>query len=154
MFKKILTLSLLLSTFVITNTSYANPHAADSSKASTCACIKDIKKMTKTLQLSDAQTARIKAIRMKSKEARHANKQELIAIQSQLENLADTDKMDQQALDKLVSQKMSLLAASTKARIMTRNEIYNVLTSAQQIQFKEIHQNHGKKHSDCKCKVS
>lgn len=150
MFKKILTLSLLIASFSIFNASFADTPAADSSKVSSCACAKE---MAKTLQLTDAQKAQIKTIRSKAKEARESSKQKLAKIKSQLKNFATTDKVDEQALEKLVNEKASIHASMTKSRIMTKNAIYNILTPEQKVQFKEMHDKWSKldKHSHCKC---
>lgn len=150
MFKKIISLSLLVTSFAMFNATFADTPATDSSKAASCACAK---KMADTIQITDAQKAQIKAIRSKAKEAKESNKQELAKIKSQLKNFATTDKVDEQALDKLASQKASILAAMTKSRVMTKNAIYNVLTPEQKAQFKEMHVKWSKldKHTHCKC---
>ena len=150
MFKKILSLSLLVTSFAMFNATFANSPAVESSKGASCACAK---KMADALQLTDAQKSQIKSIKTKAKEARENSKQELAKIKSQLKNFATADKVDEQALDKLASQRASILAAMTKSRIMTKNAIYNVLTTEQKAQFKEMHDKWSKldKHTHCKC---
>lgn len=154
MLKKTLALSLLLSAFVTSSLSFADSTSTTPSKKSSCACSKNMKKKAAAIQLTDAQIAQIKTIKANAKETNLNNKQKLKAIKSQLKNLAAADKVDQQALDNLSTQKASIQTEMTKSRVMAKNAMFNVLTAEQKTQFKNMDLKWSKlctMHSHCKC---
>lgn len=89
----------------------------------------------KKLDLTPEQTNKIKAIKdqvvtgMKDKEL------QMKALHNQLKDLVRADAMDQSKLDALVNQKKELIGEMMKNKIMTRFEIYHLLTAKQKETF-------------------
>ncbi|MDP1604715.1 MAG: Spy/CpxP family protein refolding chaperone [Legionella sp.] len=150
MFKKIVLLPLVALSFNL-----AQPVFADEVKtpaASTCTC-KPMDKMANVLNLDDNQVAQIKSIKAKARADRKANIEKLHAIRVQIKGLILSKTMDETQLDNLINQKTAILNAMMKARVISKNQIYNILNPKQQLAFQQMMKDWEKgTHRKCACK--
>ncbi|KTC97981.1 Spy/CpxP family protein refolding chaperone [Legionella erythra] len=131
MFKKLLIA-------IIACVSFLSLQIASADQAGNCPCKGRLSEMFKDLQLDANQQAQIKAIKDKNKEAMQASWKQMKELRGQLKALVTSDKLDEATLDKLVSQKAALMSSITKAKISTKNQIYNVLNDKQKQQFQSM----------------
>lgn len=109
-----------------------------SADQSSCHCKGRMSDLFKQLQLDTNQQAQIKAIRDKNKDAMKANWQQIKSLRSQLKALATSDKLDESTLNKLADQKAALMSSIMKAKIASKNQIYNILNDKQKQQFQTM----------------
>ncbi|MGQ3891168.1 Spy/CpxP family protein refolding chaperone [Legionella sp. CNM-4043-24] len=133
MIKKIALLPLLLLTLVMSPSV-----SADSDKSDTCSCKHAMKKMMNSLQLSSDQQAKIKAIKAQARPVIKDYWKQMGQITVQINSMTTSDKVDEASLDALIKQKTDLYSKIMKNRIMTKNQIYHVLTAQQQQQYQEL----------------
>ncbi|KTD61962.1 Spy/CpxP family protein refolding chaperone [Legionella shakespearei] len=142
MSKKIIWLSaLLLSLFVVQPTV-----ACSVSNSKHCHC-NDHKKLSKALNLTADQKAKIKAIRAQAKSGFKANYKQLHDLRVQINALAQTDTVDETKLDSLINQRNKIRAAMIKSQVMMQHQIYMLLTAQQKQQYLEIKKQQAAKHS-------
>ena len=67
-------------------------------------------------------------------------------IRGEKRTLVTSDKVDEAKLNDLISQKTAVIATMTKNKVMTKNEIYNLLTPEQKQKFKDMM---NKEHTGC-----
>ncbi len=104
----------------------------------TCTC-KSV--FFESLSLSPEQQTQISAIRTSANLIRAGKDKELMRIQDQIEELISVDKLDENKLNTLLTQKKNIMIALIKEKIFTRNQIYSLLTDQQKIKYnKMIHE--------------
>lgn len=131
MFKKLLIA-------VITCVSFLSLQVASADQHGNCPCKGRLSEMYKELQLDANQQAQIKAIKDKNKKTMQASWQQMKELRSQLKALVTSEKLDEATLNKLANQKAALMSSITKAKISTKNQIYNVLNDKQKQQFQSM----------------
>ncbi|MFC3909399.1 Spy/CpxP family protein refolding chaperone [Legionella dresdenensis] len=126
MLKKLLLLPVLTLALAFYQTAFAG------------SCHQRMDQMMGSLNLTDAQKTQIKTITEQSREAMQTNMTQMKTLQGQIKDLITSEKVDEAKLNDLISQKTSLMATMMKSKIMVKNQIYNVLDSKQQQQFKDL----------------
>lgn len=95
-------------------------------------------KVLAKLNLTDAQKAKMKAIKMQIRSSFEESKKQMQSIQVQLRALVHSDKMDQKKLDALIAQKMKIKTEMMKKFAILQNQMYNVLDANQKAQFQAM----------------
>ncbi|KGP63459.1 hypothetical protein EP47_05560 [Legionella norrlandica] len=113
----------------------------DNNQSKPCLC-RDFKKQFSKLNLTQEQKAKIKAIKTQARSITKANYKQLKVIKQQINALIMSEKIDEAKLDNLISQRNKITGAMLKNRIMMKNQIYNVLTNEQKLQYKNMKQSH------------
>lgn len=138
---KILTLSAVaLSLFI------AQPLFAEHGQCSTKCDCPYMKHLKGKLSLTPAQKNQMKVIKAQAKPAIQKNKQMIQAVDEKIRTLTKAKTLNQKELDRLVSEKSTLLAERMKLKANMRHQIYNILTPAQQAKFNEMEKNWKKDH--------
>lgn len=157
MIKKIGVLPLVLLALLMSQPIFADTGAGQS-KTSMCACKHPMHKMVASLQLGHDQQTKIKTIKAQTKNLDKGYWQQMAAITVQMNNMITADTVDEAKLDALVKQKTGLYSKIIKNRIMTKNQIYHVLTAQQQQQFTALMKQSLNKaegtHANCQCQAS
>ncbi|KTD64783.1 Spy/CpxP family protein refolding chaperone [Legionella spiritensis] len=135
MIRRLMFITMLAGSFLTIQMSYA-----DSYKKPHHQCKAGWNKLINKLQLTDDQQTKIKAIKAKGRQMMQANREQFKAIRLKMNQLITSEKLDEAALDKLIDQKVALTRASLKSRIMTKNEIYNLLDPRQKQIFQDMMQ--------------
>ncbi len=91
-----------------------------------------LEKMNKQLHLTDDQQSKIKAIYAHCHESMKTNHEKLMVIHKEIHALVISPKIDESKLDDLISQKTAIINSRMKEKVMARNQVYNLLTPAQQ----------------------
>jgi|GEM_PF-2985426 len=143
-------IALLFSQFVLA-------HGSDAAnKSSTCACKHPMKKMMSSLQLNSEQEAKIHAIKAQTKPLIQEYWKQIKTLNQQINSLSMSDKVDEAKLNDLIKQKTDLNSKIMKNRVITKNQIYHVLTPAQQQQLTTMmsqwRNNAKASHGKCQCK--
>lgn len=148
-------LPLVLATLFLSPLVHASADAAQTSPAAasqSCPCEHKGHKLIASLQLTDDQQTKIRAIKDATKNASKAWWQQMAAITTQINAITTSDKVDEAKLDELIKQKTDLFSKIMKARVVSKNQIYHVLNAQQQQQFAEMLKEwQGKKHSHANC---
>lgn len=118
----------------------ATPTLADSHGSMPCSSKERMQHMIQMLQLTPEQQQKIKAIKDKNMTTIRESWKQIKELRSQIKGMITTNKVDETALDKLIQQKSALMSTLTKTKIMTKNEIYNLLTDQQKQQYQEMMQ--------------
>ncbi|WP_078767346.1 Spy/CpxP family protein refolding chaperone [Legionella maceachernii] len=104
-----------------------------------CGCKEaKFKQMINSLHLSSDQQAKINAIKEQAKTTMQANHQQIKALRSQLNQLVESDNMDESKLDSLINQKKELMASMIKTKMMAKHQMYAVLNTQQKAQFQQM----------------
>ena len=133
MIKKIIWLSTLILALTIGQQSIA---CSAENKSKNCHCGE--KKLSNSLNLTDDQKLKIKALRIQSRNALKTNYQQLKALRNQINAMVKMDKIDEGKLDSLIAQRNKIKAVMMKSHIMMRHQICSLLTDKQKIQFNEM----------------
>lgn len=146
--------SVFASTADTTNASATmNSEHSKSSDAQSSNCSEKMKKMLSTLKLDDAQKAKIESIREQAKANQKANWEQMKALKVEMNQLIQSDTMDQAQLDSLITKKKDLIGSMMKAKAMAKHEIYTILNPQQKIQFQQMmkqwEEKQHNRHKDC-----
>ncbi len=88
-------------------------------------------KLTQKLDLSPEQKTKINSIVSTTKASLKSKYKDMRGIQKQLNELADSNKMDESKVNALINKKKELVGETSKLRITSRHEIYSILTEPQ-----------------------
>ncbi|MCA0402852.1 MAG: Spy/CpxP family protein refolding chaperone [Proteobacteria bacterium] len=105
---------------------------------SSCGCGGHMKKMVETLKLDDSQQAKIKSIKEQMKASQQANREQMKSIRMQMNQLVQAPNVDEAKLDSLINQKKELMGQMMKARVMAKNQIFNLLNPQQKTQYQDM----------------
>lgn len=94
-------------------------------------CGEGLKTMLQSLKLDDAQKAKIKPIMDQQNATMKDLSTQMNALDTQINEQINAATVDQAALDDLLSKKATLIGSMIKAKIMTKVQIYGVLTPDQ-----------------------
>ena len=108
-------------------------------------------KITDKLDLTSDQKAKIKTIKMQTKEKLKPKFTEMHANRIQLNELANADVLDESKIDSVINQQKDLLGSVIKMRVMTRNEISKVLTAEQKSKLHGMIAKWDEKHQKKSC---
>ncbi|MCP0913451.1 MULTISPECIES: Spy/CpxP family protein refolding chaperone [Legionella] len=128
MMKQIILLPLLALSLAFSPVTFANKGDGH------CTCM-HMKKMMQELNLTPEQQTKIKEIKDNAKSNMQAKREEMMSLKKQMKELVRSEKMDEAKLDQLINQKKELMASKMKAKIMMKNQIYNVLDAQQKAKF-------------------
>ncbi len=90
------------------------------------------------LKLDKAQQAKVEVIQTQLEQQEKTTWEQMSALRTQIREMVASDNMDESKLDSLISQKKELLASMMKAKLMAKNQIYNVLTASQKVKFQAM----------------
>lgn len=138
MLKKLIVLPALALSLFTVQPVFANHY----DHKNNCQCQKSMSSMVQQLDLTSEQTAKIKAIKESSRETVKADIQKLRELRKQMHELVTADQLDEAKLNDLVNQKTSILSSLMKTRIMTKNQIFQVLNEKQKEKLKETMKQH------------
>ncbi|KTD51754.1 16 kD immunogenic protein [Legionella quinlivanii] len=148
MFKKVLLPILFISASLAApvyadSTTATDQPAASSQAASTdngklCSHAQRWQEMVQTLQLTQDQQDKIKAIKDNAKSAMKANWTQMKSIREEMKALVMSPTLDQGKLDALVQQKTTLIGNMMKTKITMKNQIYNLLNDQQKQQYQTL----------------
>jgi len=130
MIKKLILLPVILLSFTFSQGTLAH----DNAQKPGCGC-QAMQKMTKELDLTSEQQAKIKAIRTQARDTLQTKRQEMIKLRAEINALIQTDKLDEAKLTALINQKKEIVGSVMKTRITVKNQIYNVLNAQQKAKF-------------------
>ncbi|AHE67259.1 P pilus assembly/Cpx signaling pathway, periplasmic inhibitor/zinc-resistance associated protein [Legionella oakridgensis ATCC 33761 = DSM 21215] len=102
-----------------------------------CPCMR-LQKLSQELDLTADQQAKIKAIKEQAQKDMSANEADMKNIRSQIKELIQSEKIDEDKLNKLIEQKKEIIASAMKTKIMMKNQIYNVLNAQQKAKFSAL----------------
>ena len=141
----------ILWTFLVVFSLFFGQTAFADDQDHSCGCGKKMKEMVQSLKLDDAQQAKLKTIKEQAKANAKANWEQMKALRVQIDQLVQSDKMDESKLDSLIAQKKELFASMMKTKIMTKHQIYTLLTPQQKTQYQEMIKNwkENMKHNHC-----
>lgn len=114
-----------------------------------CNCAMNIGSMVDKLNLTPEQQIKIKAIRMQTRQLIQSKKGELQSIRMQSHALVQSDNMDESKLNALVEQRNAIAGTLMKARIIAKNQIYNLLNPEQKAKFDEMFASQKEKCDHC-----
>lgn len=115
-----------------------------------CGC-QHMKDMMKAFDLDKSQQAKIKTIKEDLSQSQQANREQMRSIRTQIHEFITSGSTDEAKLNGLIDQKKELLGQMIKARIMAKQQMYNVLTDKQKTQFKEKLQQWEQEHKAKHC---
>jgi len=101
-------------------------------------CGDRIQHMVDTLKLDGAQQTKIKAIKEQLKNDQMPNWKKMGDLRDQMNQLIQSDSMDQSKLDGLVTEQAQLIGATIKAKAIAENQIFGVLNAQQKIQYPQM----------------
>ena len=134
--KKIMWIAALALSLILGQTAFADAtHEEKSSKS--CGC-DHMKKMVESLKLDDKQQASLKAIKEQAKESEKANWQQMKDIRLQIDQMVQSDAMDESKLNDLINKKKDLFATMMKTKIMAKHQIYTILNTQQKTQYQQM----------------
>ncbi|WP_028389524.1 Spy/CpxP family protein refolding chaperone [Legionella fairfieldensis] len=129
--------SLILSQLTFAET--AAPATAATQQSTSCGCNGDkMKHMIDSLKLDEAQQTKLQTIKEQTKATIKANWQQMKALRSQMNQLIQSDTIDQTKLDSLINQKKELVGNMIKVKIMAKHQIYNLLNAQQKTQYQQM----------------
>ncbi|KTC67928.1 16 kD immunogenic protein [Legionella birminghamensis] len=156
MFKRIVWLPILMMTaslaapvYAASSTDSTDQPATTSSQTSSstdnstgngqqCPPMKRWQEMVQTLQLTQDQQDKIKAIKDNAKSTMKDNWQQMKSIREEMKALVMSPTLDQAKLDSLIQQKTNLMASMMKTKITMKNQIYNLLNDQQKQQYQTL----------------
>lgn len=103
-------------------------------------CRARMHEMLQSLKLDSAQQEKINAIKQQAKSSMQNSWKQMKALRAQMKTMVTSDKIDEAALDKLISEKATLMSSITKTAVLTKNQIYNILTTEQKQQLQSMMQ--------------
>ena len=109
-----------------------------SALAKSCHCGKGMKKMVEQLNLSEEQKAKVMPILDKLKSSMQANRGQMKDFHAQLNQLVQSDKMDQSAVDSLIDKKTKMMGDRMKARVDAKHQIYILLNEQQKASYQAM----------------
>jgi protein CpxP len=133
--KKSVWLSAVALSLMVGQVSFA---ATESSKSRPCTCHHNSQRLSEKLNLTAEQKAKIKTLRAQTYNQLKADEEQLKALKLQMTALANNDKVDEDKLNDLISQRNKIKGAMIKKEVMMENQIYNTLTTQQKVQFKQL----------------
>lgn len=101
-------------------------------------CGEGLKTMLQSLKLDDAQKAKIKPIMEQQSTAMKDLGAQMDSLDTQIEEQINATTVDQAALDNLLSKKAALIVSMIKAKVMTKVQIYGVLTPKQKSTLRDM----------------
>lgn len=125
MYKKILGIALLATTFAMSPVGFAK----------SCICGEGFKKMIGDLKLDSAQKDKIQPILDQMGATMKADGTQMDEITKQLHEQVVSDKMDQATVDGLVDKKTKLIGDMMKAKLSAKSQIFAVLTPQQKTEL-------------------
>lgn len=128
--KKLLALSTLALSLTMGPIHYANAQ-----KPMNCFAEGRIEHMVAELGLSADQKSKIKAIHEQAKTAMMAKGEEMVAMRHKMNEMFKSGKIDDSALESMVSQQKETFGELIKLKTMERRDISNVLTEAQRVKL-------------------
>ncbi len=132
--KTLIWMSAFVFSIAFTHTTYAKADLTNGTRPP-CACMHA---MSKTLDLTEDQQAQIKKIRVQSSIVRHAERNDLLTIHNQIQELSRADKLDEQKLNILLDQKKEITVRAIKNKMLARDQIYSILNAQQKIKYDEM----------------
>lgn len=104
-----------------------------------CGCNGErMKKMVETLNLDADQQAKLKSIKEQVKASVKSSKDQIKTVRDQIDQLVQSDKMDENKLNDLISQKKDLIANFMKAKLVAKHQIYTILNAQQKTKYQEM----------------
>lgn len=135
--KKMMWIAAFAISLIFGQAAFADTHVEKSGK--TCGCWGErFKQMVDTLKLDDSQQAKIKAIKEQAKASEKSNWEQMKALRVQIDQLVQSDNVDQAKLDGLINQKKELFGSMMKTKIMAKHQIYGVLNAQQKKQYQQM----------------
>lgn len=121
MYKKIAGIVAMLAALVLSPVVFADDMG----------CGGGLKGMLQSLKLSDDQKAKIAPIMDQMKAGMKDSAAQFMALDKQINDQVNSDKMDQAAVSSLVDQKTKLIGSMIKAKLAAKNQIMAILTPDQ-----------------------
>ncbi|WP_173237028.1 Spy/CpxP family protein refolding chaperone [Legionella antarctica] len=112
--------------------------ATESSKSRPCTCHHNAQRLSEKLNLTTEQKAQIKTIRAQTHHQLKTANEQLKALKLKINALANNDKVDEDKLNTLITQRNNVKGAMLKKEVMMQNQIYNTLTAQQKFRYKEL----------------
>ena len=134
--KRIFWVAALALSLLFGQTAFANSSEEKSGKS--CGCGDNMKRLVESLKLDDKQQASLKAIKEQTKESEKANWQQMKDVRLQIDQLVQSDKMDENKLNELINKRAELFAAMIKTKVMAKHQIYTLLNAQQKTQYQQM----------------
>lgn len=132
--KNIMGVALLVGGLMMGSVANADNHDT----LQTTLCTDRFQNMVDTLKLDDAQQTKIKAIKEQLKSSQMDNWKQMGVLRDQINQIVQSDSMDQTKLGMLVDQQTQLIGATMKAKLSAENQIFGVLNAEQKQQYPQI----------------
>lgn len=129
--KKYLLVAAFAFSFIFGQTVFAHSHE----------CGERLQKMVETLQIDDAQKAKIKPVLEQLKSSLKDEGAQMKDLRAQIKQQVQSDTMDQATLDGLIDKKAKLIGDMMKAKSNASHQIYMVLTPEQKTKFQGLVKN-------------
>lgn len=136
--KSIYGIGLFIASLLLTQLVSADSTSVSPSSTGSWWCSQRLQDIASTLKLDAGQQEKIQAIKDQLKTSTKANGEKLGALRGQINELIQSDKMDQAKLDGLVQQKIDLVSSMIRAETLSMHQIYGVLTAEQRTQYQQI----------------
>jgi protein CpxP len=121
LYKKFLWIMAFVSSLALTQMAFADPSI----------CKEKLSKMVQSLDLDDAQKAKIKPILAELKSSLQAAKAQMEGLRDKIAQQVNSAHMDQNIVNSLVDKKTKLIGDMIKAKIIAKNQIFAILNSVQ-----------------------
>lgn len=126
MIRKFLWIAAVTGSLVLAQSSFAD------------SCRVGLQKMIKSLDLDDAQKAKITPILEQMKASKKDDWSQMKDLDSQINQQVTSDKMDQAAVDSLVDKKTKLIGSMMKTKLVAKNQIFTVLNAKQKTELQNM----------------
>lgn len=128
MYKKLLWITAVAFSLVLSQATFAHDWG----------CGKSMEKMVESLNLDDAQKAKIKPVLEQLKSTIQSNASQFSSIETQINQQVNSATMDQGTVDGLVDQKTKLIGNMMKAKLAAKNQIIAILTPEQKTKIQDM----------------
>lgn len=120
---------------------------ADQKSQPKCTCMMQMRQMMDGLNLTADQKQKIQAMKQTNRSKMMSDMEQMKVLRVQMHNMAMSDKMDEAAMDQMISKKSALMADMMKMRMMFKNQVYMMLTPDQKMKYRQAMEN---MHKNCK----
>ncbi|KTD31839.1 envelope stress induced periplasmic protein [Legionella moravica] len=128
MYKKFLWMAALVCSMVLSQSSFSDSWG----------CGEGLKSMLQSLKLDDEQKAKIKPMLDQQQASMKDFGTQMSVLDAQIEQQINATKFDQSALDELIDKKAKLIGSMIKTKIMTKMQIYSVLSADQKTELQNM----------------
>lgn len=128
MYKKFLWIIAFTLSFVLSQSAFSDSWG----------CGEGMKNMLQSLKLDDAQKEKLKPILDQQQASMKDLGSQMNALDTQIDQQINSGKPDQTALDELVDKKAKLIGSMIKTKIMTKIQIYSLLTAEQKTKLQDM----------------